>query len=540
MLYTVTVTPYRVAFVETDTSTWLIIEYVIDGLFGMDVLVNCMLAYESEDTLIVDRWMIFKNYATSWMLLDIVSSLPFEAIFSSSSWGSLIRLSKLSRIYRLIKIVKLIRLIKVLKNRNQFMDILQCFAKLSAGMERLIYFMLSFLAICHLIACCLFFVAGFNSDNIYNWVHKYGFDDKTIEEKYLASVYWTITTLCTIGYGDILPASDIERGVVIFVELSGVFIYSYTIGTITSLMADMDKRKSKLEAKIAVLQEISKKYNVSRKFYEKLKSALEYSQTMLNKERAEIVRTLPKKLAMQLNIVMNRTFIDRNKFFEDKSLKFITSVLDFIKPLRVKAREVIYRKGEFTEEMFFLKTGEVGLFEIHLEIEIPFEYLYEGDYFGDIEVFLSEVRESTAKAITFCELYTLSREELFTSILCYFEDLKLIMIVEANNRREAMQRKKDEFLTRHLHTNNFTSMNSDGSEVLKDTHPMAPPDFNRREYKSLRKTLAPTTRAMLDDNDDASIDELREEIHKLNKVIQTLEDTVYANRSRGSDPLNVE
>lgn len=535
MLYTITITPYRVSFIENDTEIWQNIDHVIDALFGLDLIFNCFLAYEFEETLITNKWKIFTNYAKTWMILDLISCFPFQVILDSSSWGGLVKLSKLPRLYRLMKIMKLVRLFKVLKNRNKVLSCLECFAKLSAGMERLIYFLLGFLTICHLIACFLYFISRFNSDNINNWVYKYGIEDETVGEKYLASVYWTITTLCTIGYGDITPASDIERGLVIFVELAGVFFYSYTIGTITSLMAEMDKRKSKVNAKLGILQEIAKKYNLSRKIYDKLKSALEYNQGLVSRERADMIKYLPRKLAMSLNLVMNKTLIDKNQFFEGKSLKFITSLLLYIRPLRVKPRETIYRKGEFTEEMYFIKTGEVGLFDLHMGIDVPFDTLFEGDYFGDIEVFLSEVRETSAKALKAGELYTLSREELFANVLFYFQDLKLAMIIEANSRRDSILRKRDEFLMRHLQINNFTSMQSEGSEVFKSTQREISPNYHMREYAALRKTLAPTTRAMLEENDDASIDELRGEIDKLNIMIQDLEDLIYANQSRIND-----
>jgi hypothetical protein len=528
MVYTVTITPYRVAFIEIDTLFWTGMDYAIDILFGVDVIMNCFMAYtNSEEVLITNHYRIFKNYLKTWMFLDILSCIPFTLILSNSNWGVLLRLSKLPRLYRLLKIIKLLRLIKVLKNRNKVLNWLECLSKLNAGMERLMYFTLGLLAICHLFACILYFISQLNSDNVNNWVVKYGIQDATLGEKYLASAYWTVTILCTIGYGDITPSNDMERCTTIFVELAGVFLYSYTIGTITSLMADMDKRHSKLDSKIIVLQDIAKKYNLSRKFYEKLKSALEYNQTMLNKERSEMIANLPKKLAMQLNIVMNKSLIDKNKFFDGKQIKFITTVIDYLKPLKVKSKEIIYRKGEFTEEMFFIKTGEVVLYDILNEVEIVFEMMAEGDYFGDVEVFLSETRESSAKATKPSELFTLSREELFTNVLFYFEDLKLSMIIDTNHRRETFNKKREEVLSAYRQANNIVYNGSGQSDMVKESTRLNPGDYHRKEYASLRKTLAPTTRAMLEENDDASVDDLKLEMGRLAAIVEALEEQVY-------------
>ena len=49
--------PWRMAFIETTLwDDWFIAELVIDMLFFIDVIVNCVSAYyDNEGTLVVDR-----------------------------------------------------------------------------------------------------------------------------------------------------------------------------------------------------------------------------------------------------------------------------------------------------------------------------------------------------------------------------------------------------------------------------------------------------------------------------------------------------
>lgn len=63
MIYTITITPYRVAFIDEDSIEWYSIDLTIDFTFLVDVLVNCVSAYYKEDdVLIVNKKAIFMNY----------------------------------------------------------------------------------------------------------------------------------------------------------------------------------------------------------------------------------------------------------------------------------------------------------------------------------------------------------------------------------------------------------------------------------------------------------------------------------------------
>jgi hypothetical protein len=50
-----------------------------------------------------------------------------------------------------------------------------------------------------------------------------------------------LTTLATIGYGDLIPVNSIERIVSIFIMLIGVAMYSYVMGSFTELIGNYDR-----------------------------------------------------------------------------------------------------------------------------------------------------------------------------------------------------------------------------------------------------------------------------------------------------------
>ena len=85
----------------------------------------------------------------------------------------------------------------------------------------LIFFIYWIVHIAHWIAC--------------GWLSIRGFDQtEPILDSYLKSIYWAVTTITTIGYGDIVPESNSQILFTMFVEIVGVGTYGYLIGKMAS------------------------------------------------------------------------------------------------------------------------------------------------------------------------------------------------------------------------------------------------------------------------------------------------------------------
>merc|ERR1719487_2491084 len=53
-----------------------------------------------------------------------------------------------------------------------------------------------------------------------------------------------MTTLTTVGYGDIIPSSDLERGYTTLAMVVGGAFYGYIVGSITTIVANNDLNSS--------------------------------------------------------------------------------------------------------------------------------------------------------------------------------------------------------------------------------------------------------------------------------------------------------
>lgn len=58
---------------------------------------------------------------------------------------------------------------------------------------------------------------------------------------YVISLYWTIQTITTVGYGDVLTRQTIERLFAVIILVIGVLSFSLAQSLLTTIIADIDK-----------------------------------------------------------------------------------------------------------------------------------------------------------------------------------------------------------------------------------------------------------------------------------------------------------
>ena len=80
--------------------------------------------------------------------------------------------------------------------------------------------------------------------------------DGTISEsssdttKYITSLYWVVTTLTTVGYGDVKGFTTQEYSYTLFVELVSVLFFSFVMGSINEIFMDNNKEADFSDAKL--------------------------------------------------------------------------------------------------------------------------------------------------------------------------------------------------------------------------------------------------------------------------------------------------
>ena len=89
-------------------------------------------------------------------------------------------------------------------------------------------------------------------------------------ELYIVSYYFTVTTITTVGYGDISANGTLERIFAIILMMGGVFAFSFATGTLSSILSSFDEKNASITEKMAVLNKLVQRFDVNQEIHTKL------------------------------------------------------------------------------------------------------------------------------------------------------------------------------------------------------------------------------------------------------------------------------
>lgn len=259
ILYSAASVPVRLGFnAEAEGRMWAF-EAAMSVLFICDLLLSFRTAYVEDGIWQTDGCRIASRYLSGWFWIDAPSSVPVElievALESSGSANASPRSLSLLRILRMFRLVRLLRLLKV----GEYITRLEEAFDINLRPLRILQLVLKMLFIAHLLACCFFWVGSHPpSAEDDTWITTY--DDGSavghdVGKQYLFALYWALTTLTTVGYGDITPANDSERSFVTGALLLGSLVFAYILGDVATLLATLDRQSALVGDKMDSVKE---------------------------------------------------------------------------------------------------------------------------------------------------------------------------------------------------------------------------------------------------------------------------------------------
>lgn len=236
---------------------------------------------------------------------------------------------------------------------------------------------------------------------------------------YNKSIYWTITTLTTIGYGDITPQSNWGRVYTMLVMLMGVAVYGAVIAKVSSFLIQKDKRSEVAKEKLESLKSFMKHYEIPLSVQSEIK---DYYTHLLGKQANEfeqqILNELPSGLKKQVLLHIKKMPLKRIELFKNCSEECLNEVCAKLEQVFFEPNRHIIRAGQMGAEMFLLDHGCVEIF-INEQSIVKLE---KGQCFGEMALLGEQTRTADVISSSYCDLYVLSKSD-FDDICDKHKDL---------------------------------------------------------------------------------------------------------------------
>ena len=265
------------------------------------------------------------------------------------------------------------------------------------------------------------------------WLVIYPSDEDAITD-YNKAMYWLVTTIATVGYGDITPSTNFGRVYAMGVMVLGATIWGILIASASRMMLASDRRKEQKKEKMESLHSFFGHYEIPKPLQREVIGFFnhQWSRKASDDDR-QILSDLPPAIQQELQAHMNIKPISKVSLFRGTSKSCLADVAQHLEQIFVSPGQKIISKDEIGEDMFLIGHGTVN---VHIGNQF-ITSLSSGACFGEMALIGHPRRTSDVTAASYCDIFKLNKKK-FDELICNHADLKANVMRIAQERQGKM------------------------------------------------------------------------------------------------------
>ena len=432
LMYQTFLIPLGMAFFKQDAADeppiwvrgWFVaLDHFLELIFWANIALHLLDPfgwYPNQFDLVKSR----EQYLRVWCWYDILAVFPLDllayAVDGNVAWFY-------SR-YRMNRVLNFVHF------GHWFSHCISAFAKnLNPSLVRLIWLFTLGVFYLHIIACTMHgLLSAVDVDSYRVFLDLKGLDGEDPVGDYLHALDWTIKM--TVGYAARYPSTELETVVALFVAIMGFTIYSFTLGSVMTIVSEYDAPREALRTKLESVHDYLDYVQAPSALRREITS---YYQQLWNlchtlDTDGSALEDLPPELQQKITFTINYSLVSKVSMFQtvkDDQL-FIADIVSILRPKVCLPQQYVVTSQTPVTEMYFVVRGELDAVDDDNNVV---NTITEGSYFGELCLLYGIPTTHSIVANSLSHLYTLQQEDFDFLLEQYPNCLKEILGAALDN-----------------------------------------------------------------------------------------------------------
>ena len=171
-------------------------------------------------------------------------------------------------------------------------------------------------------------------------------------------MYWSMVTIATVGYGDIVPETQIEMIFTCVAIVMGTVISSVLIGNVYLLIQQLDHKNIRKQDTMQTLTEYLQFHGVSDQLQEQVTHNTDYFWVRNQGwQTQQVLASLPRQMQVNISFELHGRRISQIDLFSGCNIVFIKYLCSLVTSIVATPRQMIVEEGDIGLDLYIGKCG---------------------------------------------------------------------------------------------------------------------------------------------------------------------------------------
>ncbi|XP_072571169.1 voltage-gated delayed rectifier potassium channel KCNH8 [Paramormyrops kingsleyae] len=241
----------------------------------------------------------------------------------------------------------------------------------------------------------------------------------SVRSSYVTSLYFALSSLTSVGFGNVSANTDSEKIFSICTMLIGALMHAVVFGNVTAIIQRMYSRRSLYHTRTKDLKDFIRVHRLPKALEQRMLECFQTTWSVNNGiDVGELLKDFPDELRADIAMHLNKELLQL-PLFESASRGCLRSLSLIIKTSFCAPGEFLIRQGDALQAIYFVCSGSMEVLKDNTVLAI----LGKGDLIGSDSLMKEQVIKTNAnvKALTYCDLQYISLRGLREVLRLYPE-----------------------------------------------------------------------------------------------------------------------